>query len=115
MGIFDMFSSTKSYHDLYCNELEQKISNQSKNEYVILDVRTAGEFTEGHIPGAINVNVMDPSFASKVDKMDKNKDFYVICRSGGRSGSACGQMSKMGFTKVHNLVGGMMGWQGKVV
>lgn len=109
-----MFSSAKPYNDLYCNELEDKIKNQSKGDYVILDVRSPGEFAEGHIPGAKNINVMDPSFSSKMEKMDKSKDYYVICRSGGRSGSASGQMSKMGFTKVHNLVGGMMGWQGAV-
>jgi len=114
MGIFDMFSSAKAYNDLFCNELDEKIKNQNKNDYVILDVRTPGEFADGHIPGAININVMDPSFNNKIESMDKSKDYYVICRSGGRSGSACGKMSKMGFDKVHNLVGGMMGWQGEV-
>jgi len=82
---------------------------------VLVDVRTIEEFNEGHIEGAINIDVFSPNFQADIEKLDKNKDYYVVCRSGGRSMSAAGAMESMGFTKVYNLAGGMMSWMGQTV
>ncbi len=81
---------------------------------VRLDVRTPAEHAEGHIPDSLNINVMDGDFAAKVAELDRDKTYYVYCRSGGRSGNACGAMGQMGFSKLHNLTGGMLGWKGAV-
>ncbi|HCQ29697.1 MAG TPA: rhodanese-like domain-containing protein, partial [Flavobacteriales bacterium] len=40
--------------------------------------------------------------------------YYVYCRSGGRSASACGAMASIGFPKLYNLAGGIMSWSGEV-
>lgn len=80
----------------------------------LLDVRTADEFNEGHITGATNIDVFSPAFQAEVSKLDKTKEMYVVCRSGGRSSSACGAMDSMGFNKITNLSGGMMGWMGEL-
>lgn len=82
---------------------------------VIIDVRTTGETYEGMIPGALHIDIMGGRFMEEVQNLDKNKSYYLVCRSGNRSGAACGAMANMGFTKLYNLVGGMMEWDGKVV
>ncbi len=53
---------------------------------------------------------MGSSFAQKVAALDKDKTYFVYCRSGNRSGNACEMMSKDGFKNLYNLSGGMMNW-----
>ncbi|MGB0526022.1 MAG: rhodanese-like domain-containing protein, partial [Flammeovirgaceae bacterium] len=60
----------------------------------------------------ININFNSPDFISEVDELDKNKSYFIYCRSGARSANACMQMSTMGFTKLTNLQGGILGWTG---
>lgn len=73
---------------------------------VILDVRTAGEFAGGSIPGAKNIDFLSPTFSKKVEGLSKDATYFVFCRSGNRSGQACKMMHKMGFD-VRNLSGGI--------
>jgi rhodanese-related sulfurtransferase len=83
---------------------------------VILDVRTEGECNEGIIPNAIAIDIYKgQGFIYQIDELDKSKNYYVYCRSGGRSEQACNLMYQMGFENTYNLVGGMMQWQGEVV
>ncbi len=83
---------------------------------VILDVRTPAEWQEGVQPNAELLDFFDGAgFTAGVEKMDKSKNYYVYCRSGGRSASACGLMESKGFTNTFNLLGGMMSWDGEVV
>lgn len=115
MGLFNFSTKSKNYQNLYCDELEKIIREESKKNYEIIDVRTPEEYKSGHIPGAKNINILSPDFTSKVEKLGKSKNFYVYCRSGSRSASACAQMSKLGFENLYNLVGGTLGWQGDLV
>lgn len=83
---------------------------------VILDVRTPGEWMEGVQPNAIMIDFFDGAgFMAGIQQLDKSKNYYVYCRSGGRSSSACGLMESNGFTNVNNLIGGMMSWDGEIV
>jgi|TARA_B110000014_G_C20040075_1_gene540551 rhodanese-related sulfurtransferase len=83
---------------------------------VILDVRTPGECAEGIIEGALMINIMEPqTFMKEVQELDKSKNYYVYCRSGGRSEQACQFMSAQGFNEANNLMGGMLEWNGKTV
>lgn len=87
-----------------------------KTEGHLIDVRTPGEFEEGHINGATLINVNDASFKSQIDVLEKSKPVYVYCRSGKRSMKAAHIMEEKGFTKIYNLKGGYMDWssqQGK--
>lgn len=77
---------------------------------VILDVRTPEEEVEGMVPGSVLINVMDPSFPTKVEELDKSKAYLVYCRSGGRSATACKHMANTGFDKLYNLEGGIKAW-----
>ena len=92
--------------------------NQLENDgnAVILDVRTEDECNEGMIPGAINIDIYKgQGFIYLIEELDKSKNYYVYCRSGGRSGQACSIMDQLGFEKTYNLLGGMMEWNGEVI
>ena len=77
---------------------------------VLLDVRRPEEFAQGHLPDALNIEVTAPDFVQRVTNLDKNAPTYVYCRSGARSASAAGQLSKAGFAHVSNLLGGVLDW-----
>ncbi|MCC7231634.1 MAG: rhodanese-like domain-containing protein, partial [Bacteroidia bacterium] len=62
-----------------------------------------------------NINFMGNSFREQINKMDKTKNYYVYCRSGMRSSSACRMMSKLGFKNLVNLSGGILAYKGKIV
>ena len=58
----------------------------------LVDVRSSGEFTEGHLAGAANMNINDDGYKDKFNTLDKNKPVFVYCLSGGRSGRAANIM-----------------------
>ena len=75
----------------------------------LVDVRTPGEFNQGRIQNAVNINVYDKEFVSKTNALDKSKPVYVYCRSGVRSMKAANSLKNRGFNVV-NLNGGIGGW-----
>lgn len=82
---------------------------------VILDVRTDEEVADGIIPNAIHVDIYKgQEFIDKVEALDKNKNYYIYCRSGNRSGKACQIMEELGFENTYNLLGGMLEWEGEI-
>ena len=88
--------------------------NEDKDA-VILDVRTEDEWEEGIIPNAKMINIYEgQGFIYKVDALDKTKNYYVYCKSGGRSGQACSIMNQLGFENTFNLIGGFSQWNGEV-
>lgn len=77
----------------------------------ILDVRTAQEYAEGHIEGALNIDVKDDRFLQTAEQqLSKENTIAVYCRSGKRSASAAALLADKGY-KVVNLEGGIMAWQ----
>ena len=64
---------------------------------VVLDVRTPAEFTQGHLPDAINMDVESADFPAQIATLDKNATYAVYCRSANRSKVAMEQMSAAGF------------------
>ncbi|MCB0432940.1 MAG: rhodanese-like domain-containing protein [Mangrovimonas sp.] len=83
---------------------------------VIIDVRTQQEVTMGMVPKALHIDIYrGKEFIDELDKLDRNKNYYVYCRSGNRSGQACSIMEQMGFKTAYNLMGGMLEWQGEIV
>jgi thioredoxin len=99
--------STKT--DLSPTEFSKQLK-ETENP-TILDVRTPGEFSEGHIQNALNIDWNGSSFDAQVSKLDKNSTVFVYCLSGGRSGSAASQLRSNGFKHVLELDGGMMAWR----
>ena len=83
---------------------------------VIIDARTQKEWTEGVLENAVLMDVMQPmQFEQDAKKLDKNKNYYVYCRSGQRSIRACSLIEASGIGKTYNLLGGILGWTGKTV
>ncbi len=85
------------------------------DQAVILDVRTDEEVAEGIIPNAKHIDIYKgQGFLDEVSALDKDKNYYVYCRSGNRSGQACMLMNQLGFENAFNLMGGFMEWEGEV-
>lgn len=90
------------------------IKNNEKNpEFVILDVRTAPEFEEAHLPEAINLDFFSENFREELAKKNKNKTYMVYCKSGRRSLNSVKIMEEMNFKEVYDLEGGIIKWQRK--
>jgi phage shock protein E len=79
-------------------------------DFVVLDVRTPGEFSDGHIRSAINVDVQSSSFRAEIGKMSPNKTYLVYCRSGNRSLQAVVIMRELGFGHIYHLTKGITEW-----
>jgi len=77
---------------------------------IVLDVRTADEVRTGRIKGSVNLDFFSSGFQSRVDRLDKDKTYIAVCRSGRRSGLASIMMKKLGFREVYNYEGGMNRW-----
>lgn len=84
--------------------------SEGKSQYLIVDVRTAQEYAEGHIPDAINVPHDQIVSGDTRLKDGKGRQVVVYCRSGRRSALAAEQLEKMGFNAVRTLKGDMPGW-----
>ena len=76
----------------------------------LVDIKTQGEFIQGHIEGALNFDYYKRTFMSQMSTLDKTKPVFIYCRSGNRSGSASKKMKKAGFTKIYDLKGGTNFW-----
>ncbi len=90
------------------NDLKAKLG-----DIQLVDVRTSKEYADGYIKNAVNINFYDDDFIVQMSKLDKNKELYIYCRSGGRSGKAAKKLKEAGFTKVYDLQGGIMNWNAK--
>lgn len=73
---------------------------ESKTPHLLVDVRTADEFTGGHIKGARNVPVQE--MERKLRELPKDKPVILYCRSGSRSGMALQILQAAGYTNVYN-------------
>jgi len=77
---------------------------------IVLDVRTAEEFSYGHIKGALNIDIRQPDAFSKIDKLNKNAKYIVHCRTNHRSGIAVNHMIQSGFKNIYQMMDGWSGW-----
>lgn len=96
------------YKNLDVKRFEQM---RGKTNVVVLDVRTKEEFDQGHIPGAVNLDVRSPDFMEKVKKLDPSKTYLVHCASGRRSVTACEKLGTNQFKGLFNLEGGFNAWK----
>jgi len=92
--------------------IEQALTDWQNKSVVILDVRTPGEYADGHIPNTILIPL--DQLPERLNEVPKEKKVYVICRSGNRSAQAVNLLQSKGFTNVYNVTGGMMQWKGPI-
>lgn len=90
------------------DEYEKQLSHSTTTQ--LIDVRTPGEFEQGHLKGAVNYDINSADFETKMKSLDKAKPVFVYCLSGGRSSSAAAYLAQQGFKEVYNLEGGILKW-----
>jgi rhodanese-related sulfurtransferase len=90
--------------------IEQFEKMTAKKKNMLVDVRTPEEVSEGHLPGALNINFLGENFSQEIETLNKNKTYLLYCRSGSRTRKAADQMQKAGFKKVYMLEGGITAW-----
>ena len=96
------------FKNLSSDQFEEMIQDKTIQ---LIDVRTVAEYSEGHIPGSININVLDEQFAAIADStLQKDKPIALYCRSGKRSKKAAAILSRKGY-KVYELDKGFIGWK----
>ena len=103
--------SAKGFVSVEADEFAREIAKEGVQ---LVDVRTASEYADGHIPNAVNIDVLSSDFAEKIATLDKAKTLAIYCRSGRRSKAAAEQAVKLGF-KVVELDGGVLSWSGELV
>lgn len=81
-------------------------------EAVIIDVRTPGEYREGHIPDVFNIPLDE--LENRMGEIPKDKKVVLICRTGNRSAQGTKLLRSKGFNNVFNSTGGMSTWKGPV-
>ena len=96
------------YEDADVNGFAELIADTN---VVVLDVRTASEFAEGHLERAINIDFKQDDFLEKAKAtLPTNKTIAVYCRSGRRSANSADKLSAEGY-KMVNLKGGIIAWK----
>ncbi|TBL76375.1 sulfurtransferase TusA family protein [Paenibacillus thalictri] len=95
------FPHTSSNEEVYA-----KVS--SGETVAVIDVREPAEYAFGRIPGAISIPL--GSLEDKISDLDPAKLYYVVCRTGNRSDTACQLLTDKGFRNVKNVLPGMSGW-----
>jgi rhodanese-related sulfurtransferase len=98
-------------------ELKSLLNNLEAREFwalfertpgaVVLDVRTGKELEEGALPDALHLDFLAPDFWEKLEALDKEKTYFVYCRSGRRSLRVCTYMRNGGFKNIFNLDNGL--------
>ena len=105
-------NQTNTYRQINMDEAVTMMAQETS--YIILDVRRADEFAEGHIPGAINVANESIGTDEIPELPDKKQLMMVYCRSGRRSKEAAEKLVKLGYTNIVEF-GGILDWKGEIV
>lgn len=105
-------TDTASYEQI--SPEEAKTIMDTETDYVILDVRTADEYAEGHIPNAVNLDHADISSKAEALLPDKDALILVYCRSGRRSKIAAEALVELGYSNVKEF-GGINDWPYEIV
>lgn len=110
MGLFDRASAQSM--TMSTAEVRDRLATQDRP--TILDVRTAAEFVgDGHIPGALHLPL--DRLVEDLGRLDRDREYVTVCRSGARSAQAQRILLRAGFAKTKNMQGGMLRWHGPVV
>jgi rhodanese-related sulfurtransferase len=81
------------------------------SKVIVLDIRTPGEFSRGHIPGATNVDFTARDFGDRVSALDREQTYLVYCAIGGRSAKSLPVFERLQFKSILHLEDGIKGWR----
>jgi len=107
--ITSLFVEAQTIKKLDPQNFEKQLK-ESKDP-ILVDVRTPGEYAQGHLANAVLIDIYSDDFKTRVGKLDKSKPVFVYCKAGSRSGSAVGVFTEMGFKEIYDLSGGITAWQ----
>lgn len=99
---------TKKYEDLGPEEFKEM--SEKADDAVIIDCRTMPEIRQASLEYDKHIDLMNPDFFNITNDLDKNKSYFIYCRSGNRSAQFCNFLAGKGFTKLYNLRGGIISW-----
>ena len=111
LAALGLFANAQSQSEVEVLEPQAFIERvKADTSAIILDVRQPEEFAEGHLAQAINLDWLNQTvFINGLAKLNKQKTYYVYCRSGRRSQAAAGKLNAEGF-QVIDLKGGYLHW-----
>ena len=105
-------TSAQNYATISADSAQSLIAYHNLDpNFIILDVRTEGEYNSKHIENGVNLNYYLSTFDEILDTLIKDKIYLIHCASGSRSGNAFNSMQTKGFTDVFNLSGGLNAWE----
>jgi rhodanese-related sulfurtransferase len=84
--------------------------HKNDSNFVILDIRTPGEYQSGHLQNSIVIDFYSKSFVDEIGRLNKQKSYLVYCRSGNRSARSMDLFRKLEFKKIYHLSSGIRGW-----
>ncbi|QCR34467.1 sulfurtransferase TusA family protein [Lysinibacillus sp. SGAir0095] len=88
----------------------EEMINRASSGGLILDVREEAEYAFGHIHGSLSIPMGE--LENRIIELEKDKEIFVICRTGTRSDLAAQKLDEKGFTKVYNVIPGLSSWNG---
>lgn len=109
IALAGFYTQAQSVKRLDPQNFDKKL--REAKEPILMDVRTAGEFAQGHLPKAQLFDIYSNDFKSKLSKLDKTKPVFVYCKGGSRSDSAVDILSDLGFREIYDLSGGISAWR----
>lgn len=99
----------KGLKNLSSDDFKQRM--KENNDYVLIDIRRPAEYSQGHIPNALNIPLSQ--LRSRVKAIPRDKDMLIYCRNGIKSRHAGRILKRKGFSSVGQLRGGIVWWGGK--
>ena len=102
-----LFNRDSGYENITVQDYSDSYAG-NKTDHILVDVRTKGEYNDGHLPSAVNIplNELD----NRLSEIPKGKPIVVVCQSGNRSRSGAKILVTAGYENVANLKGGTMTW-----
>jgi phage shock protein E len=104
------FVGLSAQNKIQLDSKQASVMLKNDTKIIVLDVRTAEEFNEGHIKGAVNIDIRQPDAYGKIDKLNHDAKYIVHCRTNHRSGIATDYMMQKGFKNVYQMMDGFPGW-----
>lgn len=89
---------------------EAKSLLDSRDDLVLIDVRTPQEHYDAHLAGATLIDFHAPDFGERMAELDRDTGYVLYCRSGNRSAQAAALMVELGFVEVYDVDGGILAW-----
>ena len=88
-------------------------TNKDNGQVIALDIRTPGEYAEGHIAGSVHISYLADDFKKRLSSLDKSKTYLLFCKSGRVAPKVIKKMKKLGFKEAHRITGGMKEWKAR--